>query len=415
MNRQKMIENYADLILQRGVGLKKGEILVIEETSVTAIEFIRIITRKAYELGAKDVVVHFADQELTKIRLQHADLDTIESVPDWWVESREMYGNANACFLRLNNDSPDGLCGVSDEKLAVWKRAITKPLQDLSFSKKENRVKWSASAVPGVAWAQKVFPGAAPDKAVELLWDAMLKSCYVTEESGIAGWDAHIAEMTKNVEALNRLELRKLHFKNGKGTDLTVEICQDGVFAGGICHCPEPDGDLFAPNIPTEEILTTPHKDRINGEVYSTMPFSYAGNIVDGMWLRFEDGLVTEYSAEVGEEVLKGILVTDEGSRRLGEVALVPFDSPINEMGILFYNTLFDENASCHLALGAGYTDVIRGEDRSKEALEAKGLNSSALHVDFMFGSADMQCVGTCADGREVTIFKDGLFAFQER
>ena len=409
---QKKLKNYADLILQRGVGLCPGDVLVVEETSVTAIEFLRILTKRAYELGAKDVVVHFADQELTRIRLENADIETLSSMPEWWVESRNYYGRMGACFLRLNNDCPDGLVTVEEERITAWKRATTEPLQDLSFRKKENQVKWSASAVAGEGWAKKVFPGLPAEEAMERLWEAIFDACYVTEESGLAGWDAHIREMRKNAEKINALHLRKLHFTNGLGTDLTISVCDDGIFTGGICHCPEPDGELFAPNIPTEEILTTPHRMKVDGVVYSSMPFVHAGNVVDGMRLVFKNGRVEEYSAEQGEEIVKGILETDEGSCRMGEIALVPFDSPINQSGLLFYNTLFDENASCHIALGAGYTDVIMGSDRSREALVAKGLNLSALHVDFMFGTADMQCVGTCENGDEVLFFENGRFRF---
>jgi len=407
---QKKIENYADLVLQRGVGLTAGDILVVEDPSVTQIEFLRILTKKAYELGAKDVVIHFADQELTKIRLENADMDTLSAMPDWWAESRRYYGDKKACFLRLIDESPDGLSSVPNERIAAWQRAKTKPLKDLAFRKKENLVKWSALVLPGKEWAKLVFPGVSDDKAVEKLWDAIFDACYVTEESGIDGWDRHIDEMWENVKKINALNIRRLHFTNSLGTDITMDICDDGIFTGGICHCPEPDGEVFAPNIPTEEILATPHKMKVNGEVYSSMPFVHAGNIVDGLYLKFKDGLVIDYDAKIGKDIVKGILETDEGSRRIGEIALVPFDSPINQSGVLFYNTLFDENASCHIALGAGYSDVIKGEDRSSEALEAKGLNLSALHVDFMFGTEDMRCVATCADGSETEIFKNGSF-----
>ncbi len=409
-NMNKWLENYADLILTRGVGLRKGQILVVEETSVTAVEFLRILAERAYKLGAKDVVIHFSDQELTRIRLENASMETLRSTPDWWVDARAGYADKDACFLRLNNDSPDGLAGIDDERIAAWKAATTVPLKEFSFIKKDNKVKWSASAIPGTKWAKKVFPALSEEEAVEALWRALFKSCYVTEESGTDGWDKHIREMTENVAKLNRLNIRTLHFTNSLGTDITMDICDDASFAGGICHCPEPDGELFAPNIPTEEILTTPHRFKVNGTVYSSMPFVHVGNIVDGMMLRFENGKVVEYDAEVGKDVLQGILETDEGARYLGEVALVPYDSPINQMGVLFYNTLLDENAACHLALGAGYSDMIGGEDRSLEALQKKGLNSSALHVDFMFGTGDLSCEATCSDGRKVMIFRDGKF-----
>ena len=408
-NKERLLENYAELILKRGVGLRAGQILVVEETSVTAIEFLRILAKKAYELGAKDVVIHFTDQQLTKIRLEHAKMETLSEVPDWWVEARTSYAEKDACFLRLNNDAPDGLRDVEDVRLATWKNATSATLKDLSFLKKDNRVKWSASAIPGEEWAMKVFPDKTKEDAMDALWEAILKCCYVTEESGVDGWDKHINEMLENVKKINNLGVRGLHLRTGLGTDLTIELCDDTVFVGGICHCPEPHGELFAPNIPTEEILSTPHKYKVNGVVYSSMPFVHAGNIIDGMRLVFKDGKVVEYSAEVGEDVLAGIL-EDESARYLGEIALVPFDSPINQMGILFYNTLFDENASCHLALGAGYSDMILGEDRSMEALERKGLNISALHVDFMFGTEDLACIATCEDGSQAEIFRDGKF-----
>lgn len=406
---EKLLYNYADLILQRGLGIEKDQILVIE-TTIETIDFLRILTKRAYELGAKDVIIHFSDAELTKTRLQYASAETLEDIPNWQIESQTYYKDKDACFLRLISDDPDGLKGVDTEKLALWKKALSTPLNDLNFKKKENLLKWSASAVPNKKWAKKMFPDLSEDEAVKKLWDSILKSCYVTEDSGLVGWDGHVDELTKNVEKLNNLNLKTLHFKNSKGTDLVMDICDEGVFAGGICHCPEPDGVVFAPNIPSEEILTTPHRLKVDGTVYNSLPLAYSGNIIDDFYLTFKDGLVVDYHAGIGEEVLKGILETDEGSKRLGEVAFVPYDSPINKMGFIFYNTLFDENASCHLALGAGYTDVMKGKDRSKEALVKQGLNSSALHVDFMFGTSDMECIGTTKDNKKVSIFKNGLF-----
>ena len=249
---QKKIENYVDLVLQRGVGLTAGDILVIEDPSVTQIEFLRILTKKAYELGAKDVVIHFADQELTKIRLENAAMETLSEMPDWWAESRRYYGDKKACFLRLIDESPNGLSSVSTDRIAAWKKAITEPLKDLAFRKKENLVKWSALALPGKEWAKLVFPNASEEEAVEKLWNAIFDACYVTEESGIDGWDKHIDEMWENVKKINALNIRSLHFTNSLGTDITMDICDEGIFRVGICHCPEPDGEVFAPNIPTE-------------------------------------------------------------------------------------------------------------------------------------------------------------------
>ncbi|WP_459129453.1 aminopeptidase [Guggenheimella bovis] len=411
----KRIENYADLILRRGVGLLKGDTLVVEETSVSAIEFLRILTKRAYELGARDVIIHFSDQELTRLRLQNASLDTLKNMDQWWVDSRVTYGKPNSCFLRLNNDDPSGLSMVQKDRLDAWNKAKTEPLKDLNFMKKDNLFKWSASVIPGAEWAQRVYPDDSSEVAQEKLWENILDACYVTEESSTKGWDKHIQEMLENVHKLNQLKIKSLHFTNSLGTDLHLDLCEDAVFAGGICHSPEPDGDLFAPNIPTEEILSTPHRNSANGVVYSSMPFVYSGNVIENMRLEFKDGVVIDYSAEKGQDVLRTLLETDEGSRRLGEVALVPSDSPIHKMGVLFFNTLLDENAACHLALGAGYTDVIRGNDRSFDALYAKGLNSSSVHVDFMFGTDDLNCDAVLQTGETVRIFKDGKFSLERK
>lgn len=402
-------KNYAELVLKRGVNLQPGQILVIDAAIWTS-DFVHLISDEAFKLGAKDVVVHYADPDADKLRLKYAADDVLRDVPDWQVESQTMYGELNACFLRLDSNDPDGMSDVDPERLSMWKKAVSAPVEGLRLKRMSNDVAWSGVAVPNVRWARKVFPGRDDAEALEMLWRAVYKCCYVTEESGVAGWDAHVDEMQTNVRKINSLNVRKLHFKNGKGTDITLELCDGGVFAGGICHCPEPDGIVFAPNIPTEEILTTPHKNKVNGVVYNTLPLVYGGSIVDDFCLTFRDGLVVDWKCGRGADILAGILNTDAGTRRLGEIALVPFDSPINQLGVLFYDTLFDENASCHMALGAGYVDVIPGGDRSKEALIARGLNTSMLHVDFMFGSRDMCCTALTAEGDEVEIFRDGVF-----
>jgi len=408
--KDSLLKTYAELIIKRGVGLTSGDILVIEEASVSAVEFIRVLTKVAFENGAKDVIVHLDDSELTKIRLENASLSTLADVPKWWVESRTMYMDRHACYLRLIDEAPDVYADVDKDKLAAWKSATSLPLKQLGFVKKDNKVKWSALALPGKKWAMKVYPGIPEQEAVGKLWDAILKACYIDENRGITGWDEHVENMQVKVKEINSLKLKSLIFRNSLGTSISMDLCSDAIFAGGICHCPEPDGDLFAPNIPTEEILTTPDRRTASGVVYSSMPFVYAGNIVDGVRLEFYQGRVVDYSAKIGEDVLTKIVEMDEGSCRLGEVALVPQSSPINQMKTLFYNTLFDENAACHMALGAGYTDMILGEDRSEEALREKGLNSSSIHVDFMFGTADLSCTGVAENGNRIQIFEGGEF-----
>ncbi len=406
----KLCENYAKLAVTRGVGLQKGQTLVINAQVGTA-DFVALVAEAAFKEGACDVVVHYDHPELNRLRLLNAGDEVLTNIPEWQTQAELFYMDKEACFLRVVSIDPDLMADVSPEKSAMWKKAVKTPLQPLSQKRMENDLSWSCVCVPNKAWAKKVFPNKPEAEAVDALWEAIFSCCYVTADSAEGGWDKHIEEMLVMVKKINSLDLKTLRFKNGKGTDIVMDICDGGVFAGGICHCPEPDGYLFAPNIPTEEILTTPHRFSANGIVYNTLPLNYGGSIIDDFSLTLKDGVVTDFTCNVGYDVLKGILETDEGSRRFGEIALVPITSPINKSGILFYDTLYDENASCHIALGAGYTDVIMGDDRSEEALVSQGLNVSVLHVDFMFGSDDMSCIGVTKAGETVEIFKNGMFA----
>lgn len=403
------IRNYALLALMRGVNVQKGQTLVISAPLWTA-DFAHMLMEEAYKLGAKDVIIHYDDPEADRLRLQYADEETLADVPRWMSECQTVYADRGAAFLRVSSSKPGMMDGVDAKKMSLRQRALNAPLMDMKMKKLANDLSWTVVCVPNEKWAKQVYPQLGEKEAVDTLWQAILDCCYVTDESGTDGWDAHIDDMQRTVKKLNAMKPRKIHLKNGIGTDLHLELCEEGVFAGGICHCPEPDGVLFAPNIPTEEILTTPHRFSANGTVVNTLPLVHNGSIVDNFRLTFKDGVVTDWSCETGAEILEGILDTDEGSRRLGEVALVPYDSPIRKTGVLFYNTLFDENASCHLALGAGYVDVLHGADRSTEALVRQGLNVSLVHVDFMFGSADMHCTIETESGETVDVFRDGVF-----
>ena len=401
--------NYAHLALERGVNVQKGQILVISAPLWTA-DFAHLLMEEAYKLGAKDVIIHYDDPEADRLRLQYADEETLADVPRWMSECQTVYADRGAAFLRVSSAKPGMMDGADAKKMSLRQRALNAPLMDMKMKKLANDLAWTVVCVPNEKWAKQVYPALSEEEAVQALWQAILDCCYVTDESGTAGWDAHIEEMQRTVKKLNSLKPKKIHLKNGIGTDLHLEMCEEGVFAGGICHCPEPDGVLFAPNIPSEEILTTPHRFSANGTVVNTLPLVHNGSIVDNFRLTFKDGVVTDWTCETGADILEGVLNTDEGSRRLGEVALVPYDSPIRKTGVLFYNTLFDENASCHLALGAGYVDVLHGADRSTEALVRQGLNVSLVHVDFMFGSADMHCWIETEGGETVDIFRDGVF-----
>ena len=403
------IRNYALLALMRGVNVQQGQTLVISAPLWTA-DFAHLLMEEAYKLGAKDVIIHYDDPEADRLRLQYVDEETLADVPRWMSECQTVYADRGAAFLRVSSSKPGMMDGVDAKKMSLRQRALNAPLMDMKMKKLANDLSWTVICVPNEKWAKQVYPALSEQEAVDTLWQAILDCCYVTDESGTDGWDKHVDEMQRTVKKLNAMKPRKIHLKNGIGTDLHLEMCEEGVFAGGICHCPEPDGVLFAPNIPTEEILTTPHRFSANGTVVNTLPLVHNGSIVDNFRLTFKDGVVTDWACEQGAEILEGILDTDEGSRRLGEVALVPYDSPIRKTGVLFYNTLFDENASCHLALGAGYVDVLHGADRSTEALVRQGLNVSLVHVDFMFGSADMHCTIETENGETVDVFRDGVF-----
>lgn len=401
--------NYAQLALRCGVNIQKGQTLVITGPIWTA-DFAHLLMEEAYKLGAKDVIIQYDDPVADRLRLLYADEETLRDVPRWMAECQTVYGDRGAAFMRLSSAKPGMLDGVDASRMSIRQRALNAPVMDLKLKRMANDLSWTAVAVPNEEWAKQVYPQLGEKEALAALWQAVYDCCYVTEESAVDGWNAHMDDMQRTVRKLNDMKPRKIHLKNGLGTDLHLEMCEDGVFAGGIAHCPEPDGIVFAPNIPTEEILTTPHRFSANGTVQSTLPLVYNGSIVDNFRLTFKDGVVTEWTCETGADILEGILNTDEGSRRLGEVALVPYDSPIRKTGVLFYNTLFDENASCHLALGQGYVDVMHGSDRSTEALVRQGLNVSLVHVDFMFGSGDMHCEIQTESGEWLDVFRDGLF-----
>lgn len=405
----EIMRNYALLTLRRGVNVQKGQLVRIS-APLWAADFAHLLMEEALKLGARDVFIQYDDPQAENLRLRYASEEALCDVPRFMTESETYFGDHNAALIRVVSPKqfPDK---VDPARRTLRSRAINAPLVAMKQKRMANDLAWTVVCAANGEWARQVFPELDAAEAEAALWQAIYDCCYVTETESVEGWDRHVDEMQKNVRKLNALKLRRLHLTNGRGTDLRLEIADGGVFAGGICHCPEPDGVVFAPNIPSEEILTTPHRFSANGVVYNMLPLVHDGQIIDDFCLTFKDGVVTDWTCGKNPELLRSILETDEGSGRLGEIALVPYNSPIREKGVLFYNTLFDENASCHLALGAGYTDVILGEDRSTEALVAKGLNVSMIHVDFMFGSADMRCEGEDAQGNTVVIFKDGVFA----
>ena len=399
---------YARLTAVTGAGVKKGQDVIIN-AELDQPEFVRMLTEECYRCGARLVTVRWHDQPLDKITLKRASLKTLSEVPEWQVERLRGELKTLPCFIHVISDDPDGLVGVNLEKMAKSQQArskIIKPYRD----QMEGKYQWCIVAVPGKAWAKKVFPDLRPAAAVEALWDAILAASRVTDDP-CGAWDAHNANLKSRCAYLNSLKITKLHYTAANGTDLTVGMIPEARFCGGSETTLA--GRVFNPNIPSEECFISPKRGDAEGIVYNTKPFSYQGQIIDGFWIRFREGKAVECGAEKNEALLKQMISMDEGASYLGECALVPWESPINNTGILFYNTLFDENACCHLALGMGFIDTIEGyHDRTMEDMHKMGINDSMIHEDFMIGSPDLSIDAETEDGRTVPIFRGGTWAF---
>ncbi|WP_243355273.1 aminopeptidase [Bacillus litorisediminis] len=404
---QQQLEKYAELAVKVGVNVQKGQTLVVTAT-FDAVEFVREVAKKAYEAGAKHVMVDWSDDELTRIKYQMAPDEAFTEYPIWRAKEREELAENGAAFMAIVSSSPDLLKGVDSERIANFQKAAGQALRKYRQYTQSDKVAWTVIAVPSKAWADKVFPN--DSNSVEKLWDAIFKAVRVDQEDPVAAWKKHDETLHEKVDHLNRKRFKKLHYK-AKGTDLVIELHDKHQWVGAGSE--DPNGVSFMANMPTEEVFTVPLRDGVNGTVSSTKPLSYGGNLIDNFTLTFENGRIVDVKAEQGEAILKKLVETDEGSHYLGEVALVPHNSPISQSGLLFYNTLFDENASNHLAIGNGYAFCVEGGKKmSEEELEKHGVNSSMTHVDFMIGSADMDIDGIKEDGSVEPIFRNGTWAF---
>ena len=406
--KKTVLRNYAKLIARVGVNIQKGQEVIVR-AALDQPEFVTILVDECYKAGAKKVTVEWSHQQLQKLNIRHCSLRTLSTVEDWQKAKLEHYAKILPCMIHLTSSDPDGLKGVNQEKTAKASQK-TYPILKPIFDSMENKYPWCIAAVPGEAWAKKVFPGLKKNQAVEKLWEAILFTSRVTEDP-IAAWKEHNADMHKRCDYLNALGIKKLHYKGGNGTDLTVGMIPEGMFKGGGDRTLA--GQFFNPNIPTEECFTTPMRGEAEGIVYATKPLSYRGELIENFSIRFEKGKAVEVHAEKNEELLKKMISMDEGAAYLGECALVPVNSPISESKVLFYNTLFDENAACHLALGMGFADTIRGfEDKTLEECRALGVNDSMNHEDFMIGYEGLDIDAVTRDGRTVPIFRRGKWAF---
>ena len=403
--KQERLKKYAELIVKCGLNVKKGQ-----EVNITCgldqPEFVALVVEECYKSGASKVRVDWSYMPVSKLNYDYRTLESLSEVTEEEKARLQHRVDKLPCRLWLDSDDPDGLNGTDSEKIAKANMArfpIIKPYRDAV----ENKEQWCIAAVPGTEWAKKIFPDLEADVAVEKLWENIL-DCSRIDDDPIKAWDSHNKNLAKRCKFFNDNKFAKLEYKSANGTNFTVGLNPKGRFAGG--------GEwtlgsriYFNPNIPSEEVFTSPMRGEADGLVVATKPLSYQGKLIENFRMRFENGKVVEVHAEKNQDLLEKMISMDEGAAYLGECALIAYDSPINNTGILFYNTLFDENASCHLALGRGFNECLEGfENMTVEECEKAGINSSMIHVDFMMGSNDMSIVGIKKDGKRVQIFKDG-------
>ena len=406
--KKTILRKYARLIAECGANVQKGQEVFIQ-AELDQPEFVQMVVEECYKLKAKKVVVDWDYQPLTKLHVRYRSLATLSKLDNYEEARWQHYVDTIPCRIYLISEDPDGLKGVNQEKMAKAqqkKYPIIKGYRDQI----ENKYQWCIAAVPGAAWAKKMFPGMRTSQAVEKLWEAILETSRVWDDP-VAAWKAHNADLQGRCDYLNSLGIKELRYKSSNGTDFTVGMIDEAQFCGGGETSLQ--GIFFNPNIPTEECFISPKKGVAEGVVYSTKPLSYQGQLIENFWIRFHEGKAVEWNAEQNHTLLTKLIEMDEGSCYLGECALVPFDSPINQSGLLFYNTLFDENATCHLALGMGFADTIKDfQNKTLDECRALGVNDSMVHEDFMIGSADLAIDAVCRDGRTVAIFRDGTWAF---
>jgi len=408
--KKTTLRNYAKLLARTGLNIQKGQDVVIR-CDLDQPEFVKMAVEECYKAGARKVTVDWSYQPLAKINVRYRSLKTMSTIEDWELEKLKHAAKTLPCMLYITSEDPDGLKGINQMKMAKAAQALY-PIQKPYIDQMDCKYQWCIAAVPGEAWAKKVFPGERTSTAVKKMWDAILKTARADGDDPIAAWNEHNENLKKKYDYLNSLNIKSLHYTSQNGTDFTVGLIPGAQFMGGGENALG-SGIFFNPNIPSEEIFTTPMRGQADGIVYSTKPLSYRGELIENFSVRFENGKAVEVKAERNEELLKTMISMDENAAYLGEVALIPYKSPINDTGILFYNTLFDENASCHLALGAGFKNVYPGyENMNEEELLNAGINDSMIHVDFMIGAKDLNITATTVDGKEIAIFKDGNWAF---
>jgi aminopeptidase len=406
--KKSLLKKFAKLVVKMGVNVRRGQEVIIY-AGLDQPDFVEMVVEQAYKAGAKRVTVEWSHQPLTKFHVNYQKPETLAEILDWQLSKLKRNVDVLPAMIHILSQDPDGLKGVDQGKMreaSIKQFPIIKPIREAM----DNKYQWTIVAVPGLAWAQKVFPNLSKKKATNAMWEAILKATRVTDDP-IKEWQSHNKTIQDRCAFLNSLELDYLHYTSSNGTDFKIWMIPEARWLGGGETTLK--GIRYNPNMPTEEVFITPFKGKAEGKLVATMPLSYRGELIENFSVRFKDGKVCDLTAEKNLELLKQMVSMDEGASMIGECALVPYNSPIRESGILYYNTLFDENAACHFALGKAYTNSIINYDKySKEDFNKMGVNDSMIHVDFMVGATDLNIVGYTRKGKKILIFKDGNWAF---
>jgi aminopeptidase len=403
-------DKLADLAIKVGVQLQNNEEVYIS-SDVEAAEFARVLVRRCYENGARKVTVRWSDEVVARTVFEREDEEALTDIERWKVVQTEDIVDRKAVCIHIESSDPNVFVGISPKKMGARARAMSKLTEKYHDNTMSGKTRWTIIPFPGQKWAEQVFPDKKGQQAKDALFVEIGKAVRLFESDPIAAWAEHQANIDRRKKVLSSSKIKTLHYKNSLGTDFTIGMPKNYIFEGGADK--NPYGYYYTANLPTEEVFSAPHKMTASGRVVATKPLIYRGNRIDDFWIEFENGKVKDFAAKVGQEHLAQLIGSDEGSCYLGEVALVGFDSPIQNQGILFYSTLFDENASCHLALGRAYPSCVLGggDMNSEQRLEA-GLNFSYEHEDFMIGSKDLSIVATTESGEEIVVFENGNWAF---
>lgn len=408
MDLKLNLKKYANLIIEKGVNIQKDQELLIN-CPVECAYFTKYLAESAYEKGASFVTVLYNDEELDRINFLNASVEKFKDYPKWKADAKLTHSKKKSAYVCIYAENPDNLKNVDDKKILEFSKSSSQANKESMELSMKNYFPWCVVSLPTKQWAKKVFPNLNEDDAFNKLFEYIFKTTRIDQEDPIKAWETHQENINKRLNFLNNSKFDKLIFKNSLGTDLTIGLSNKHLWCGGGDDTM--DNIPFIANIPTEEVYTLPDKNRIDGKVVSSMPLAYNGTVIEDFFIEYKNGKAINFGAKTNEQTLKNILNFDEGTKSLGEVALVPYDSPISNLKTLFFNTLFDENASCHLAIGRGYPAcLIGGENMSQEELDKNGLNDSMEHIDFMFGTADLSIIGVKENGEKLEIFKDGNF-----